>query len=622
MAEYKDIHGTKIRNYTTNPDNPIVGEVWYNDNDNVLKFNANNVTSSGSWATGNNMSTARSGNAASINGTQTATITFGGNLPPVTGATESYNGATWSELNDLNNARRNYGGAGTQTAALGYGGTPAPLSAKTESWNGTNWTEVNTLNQGRRDLAGSGTNTSALGFGGYTPSPNYALTELWNGTNWTEVNDLNTARHALSAAGTDSTSSLAFGGYNGGPALYANTETWNGTNWTEVNDLNTARYYLTGAGAPDNALATGGYSATAEYNAITEVWNGTNWTEDGDLNTGRRQFAASGTGTSAVVSGGATPPPVSAGPVAFTEEWTGPGSPIGAWSTVNSMNSARAYPSGIGTYTSALSAGGTTPPGALSALTESYNGTNWTAVNDLNTGRFGMGPAGVSNTSGLVFGGQNPSLGPPGTPNNTGATESWGGTNWTEVNDLNSVRQDCGGFGTQTSALAFGGYKYVPAGRVAICESWNGSNWTEVNDMNAVRYKLQESGAGADNTSGICAGGDGPGGDTVLTEIWNGTNWTEVNDMNTPRANLANTGIATAALAIGGEESGLKAITEEWNGVSWTEVADLNTASSRRGSAGTTSNALAIGGITPGGNTTATEEWSNPSTSIKTVSTD
>ena len=44
MAEYKEIHGTKIRNYTTNPDNPITGEVWYNDTDNVLKFQHPNVT--------------------------------------------------------------------------------------------------------------------------------------------------------------------------------------------------------------------------------------------------------------------------------------------------------------------------------------------------------------------------------------------------------------------------------------------------------------------------------------------------------------------------------------------------------------------------------------------------
>ena len=30
MADYKEVKGTKIRDYTTNPDNPIEGQVWYN----------------------------------------------------------------------------------------------------------------------------------------------------------------------------------------------------------------------------------------------------------------------------------------------------------------------------------------------------------------------------------------------------------------------------------------------------------------------------------------------------------------------------------------------------------------------------------------------------------------
>ena len=37
MADYKTIHGTLVRDYTTNPDNPIEGQVWYNETDKVLK---------------------------------------------------------------------------------------------------------------------------------------------------------------------------------------------------------------------------------------------------------------------------------------------------------------------------------------------------------------------------------------------------------------------------------------------------------------------------------------------------------------------------------------------------------------------------------------------------------
>ena len=57
MADYKTIHGTKVRTYTTNPDNPIEGQVWYNDTDNVLKFQFPNRTSS--WRTGNDLNTAK-----------------------------------------------------------------------------------------------------------------------------------------------------------------------------------------------------------------------------------------------------------------------------------------------------------------------------------------------------------------------------------------------------------------------------------------------------------------------------------------------------------------------------------------------------------------------------------
>jgi hypothetical protein len=36
--------------------------------------------------------------------------------------TESYNGTSWTEVNDLNTARKTFAGAGTQTLALAFGG--------------------------------------------------------------------------------------------------------------------------------------------------------------------------------------------------------------------------------------------------------------------------------------------------------------------------------------------------------------------------------------------------------------------------------------------------------------------------------------------------------------------
>jgi hypothetical protein len=51
-------------------------------------------------------------------------------------------------------------------------------------------------------------------------------------------------------------------------------------------------------------------------------------------------------------------------------------------------------------------------------------------------------------------------------------TESWNGTSWTEVNDLNTARRDLGGCGaTNTAALAFGGFPITVVGNRIL--EWN-----------------------------------------------------------------------------------------------------------------------------------------------------
>jgi hypothetical protein len=85
-------------------------------------------------------------------------------IPVRSGDTESWNGTTWTELNDLNTARADLGGVGTNTAALAFGGDSPSIVANTESWNGTAWTEVNDLNTARAAIGGSGIQTAALSF--------------------------------------------------------------------------------------------------------------------------------------------------------------------------------------------------------------------------------------------------------------------------------------------------------------------------------------------------------------------------------------------------------------------------------------------------------------------------
>jgi hypothetical protein len=124
----------------------------------------------------------------------------------------------------------------------------------------------------------------------------------------------------------------------------------------------------------------------------------------------------------------------------------------------------------------------------------------------------------------------------------------WAGTNWTEVNDLNTGREGLRGGGTYTSAVAFAGNNPSTT-NVAVTESWNGTNWTEVNDLNTARRSV--AGAGASNTSALCFAGDilpGSPRPQDLTESWNGTNWTEVNDLNTGRIIPGGTGIANSSI--------------------------------------------------------------------------
>ena len=217
MSEYKNIIGTHIKTVTADPPSPENGQMWYNSTDRVVKgFTSNPV---GSWATGGALGTAR--DQARGTGILTAGLVFGGATPPVQTKTETYNGTSYSEVNDLNQAKSGMGGAGTQTSALCFGGNPIPI-ANTESWNGSNWTEVADLNSFRgATLGGCGAdNTSAIAYGGYdnVGSPiAKTFTETWNGSSWTETADMNTARYALGSAGIQS-AALGFGGRNpGGP---------------------------------------------------------------------------------------------------------------------------------------------------------------------------------------------------------------------------------------------------------------------------------------------------------------------------------------------------------------------------------------------------------------------
>jgi hypothetical protein len=64
---------------------------------------------------------------------------------------------------------------------------------------------------------------------------------------------------------------------------------------------------------------------------------------------------------------------------------------------LHSLNTARANLAGCGLQTAALAFGGNAPGNRVA--TESWNGTSWTSVNSMNTGREALGGVGISNSS-------------------------------------------------------------------------------------------------------------------------------------------------------------------------------------------------------------------------------
>jgi hypothetical protein len=69
---------------------------------------------------------------------------------------------------NLNTARQQVAGAGIQTATLAFGGASPTIVGNTESYNGTSWTELNDLTLQEAGASSRSINTLHLAFGGDT----------------------------------------------------------------------------------------------------------------------------------------------------------------------------------------------------------------------------------------------------------------------------------------------------------------------------------------------------------------------------------------------------------------------------------------------------------------------
>jgi hypothetical protein len=165
MTTFKEIRGTAIESVSSDPSNPEVGQIWYNNTIGVLKGYA---LVAAAWSAGGNMGTLRNRLAGA--GIQTSALGFGGYIggSGITTATEEYDGSSWAGGGNMATARSSLGGCGTQTAGLAIGGnTNNPVRTVTEEYNGTSWGPGGNLGTGREIMGAAGTQTAGLAFGGF-----------------------------------------------------------------------------------------------------------------------------------------------------------------------------------------------------------------------------------------------------------------------------------------------------------------------------------------------------------------------------------------------------------------------------------------------------------------------
>ena len=595
---------------------------------------------SGVWSLASTMINGR-GVRGSIDGTcRDDGVIFAGYGTPT--CTEEYNGTVWSQGGALSDAKAYTAGAGLSTnAALSFGGTN---TAATEHYDGSSWSEGGDMPFSRHRAAGTGTQNAALSIGGQTPSLNAYITGStveYDGSAWSSGGNLSDARTMLEGTGLQN-ASVAIGGCN--PAFITSTENYDGSTWaTGVAEVSSMRCHMVGGGSQNSFLAQGGSPSN-----VTSLFDGLTFRTGPDSIFGRRGSSGWGARGSVVLAGGsctymttehydenlantgsfgrveakfvgdakniASTLPRSAGLVSssaqLAENISGSftNNPIiggnlrfkypnaGVWSALTSLNSTSNYVAGAGGSSEAvLQFGG----GCNNSDTEEWNGSSWSEVAALNTGRGGGVGAGIQNAA--IY---HSSYG------NAQCTEIWNGTAWSEVADRLSAGRYAAGVGTQNAAQSL----ETGLGH----EQWDGSSWSEcVDKLNIGQCQNNFGGAigSSVNASVNGFGWAGPAGTNFSnvthyyqsgsgiyhpqniknglgyfghTMEWNGTSFSLGGNVNIPRAYVNHGGGGGAGSVNNGMVAGgyntstapvgspyILACSEHYDGTTWSNASDL-----------------------------------------------
>ena len=288
-----------------------------------------------------------------------------------------------------------------------------------------------------------------------------------------------------------------------------------------------------------------------------------------------------------------------------------------AWSSGGAYPVAIQSGAGFGTQTAAVGAGGT-PPGNVGLKTFEYNGSSWTAVNNMSRTPTGSPYlSAYTSGSGTLTAGWAAGGGYPTAVNNV---ENYDGTTWTASAVLPATRGGGNSSGPQTAGLYFAGTTgSPPRGVLATTYEYDGEGWTAGGDLNTARTNAGSTGPTGSQTAALSFAGNTPGF-TNKTEEYNGSSWTEVNAFPDSRSYVGYAGSQTDAIGFSGYNGPALTTTKSYDGTNWSSAPSLSTGRLLyHTNAGTASAAVVFGGE---GTTvlTNTEEFSGTST-IQTVTT-
>ena len=270
-----------------------------------------------------------------------------------------------------------------------------------------------------------------------------------------------------------------------------------------------------------------------------------------------------------------------------------------SWYASSNLNAARSYTAGCGTKATTLSVGGYSGSSALTS-SEKFSGFTWITNTgwNLSTEKQYHGLIGRQNST-LSFGGSTNAV------PYSALVERFNGSTWTSISSMSTGRRGVAGAGSPHSVLCFGGYTGSVSG---VTEFFNGYAWSTLGALGTSRYNL----AGCGILSAALSFGGNTGTVSDVTEKFNGVAWSATGSLTTARELLSGCGTQDLATAFGGYTTTHVGTTSKFNGTIWStnSVWTLNTARSGLGGAGIQSSAVSFGGTT-GSVSQVTEKFIN-----------